>query len=163
ELERIVTRCLRKDPDRRFQHMEDLEVALQELKEESDSGALASTPAATVAHRRRVAPWVAAGVVSLLAIGGAGWFVGRSRQASPVPTLNRLTSDSGLSYQPALSPDGKLLAYASDRSGDGNLDIWVKQVAGGDPIRLTRHAAHDSQPAFSPDSTQIAFRSERDG
>ena len=44
EVERVITRCLRKDPRRRFQHMDDLKVALEELKEESDSGPLAATP-----------------------------------------------------------------------------------------------------------------------
>jgi serine/threonine protein kinase len=43
ELERIITRCLRKNPERRFQTMADLKVALQELKEESDSGTLQVT------------------------------------------------------------------------------------------------------------------------
>ena len=38
ELERIIARCLRKDPGRRFQHMEDLRVALEEVKEESEDG-----------------------------------------------------------------------------------------------------------------------------
>jgi hypothetical protein len=41
ELERIVAICLRKDPDRRIQHIEDVRVELEALKEESDSGALA--------------------------------------------------------------------------------------------------------------------------
>ncbi len=45
EVERIVRRCLRKDPAHRFQHMDDLKVALEELKEESDSGELAERPA----------------------------------------------------------------------------------------------------------------------
>ena len=42
DLEKIITRCLRKDPSRRFQHMADLKMALEELKEESDSGCSAS-------------------------------------------------------------------------------------------------------------------------
>src|SRR5207237_4972164 len=42
EVERVVLRCLRKDPARRFQHMDDLKVALEELKEESDSGGLSA-------------------------------------------------------------------------------------------------------------------------
>ena len=56
-----------------------------------------------------------------------------------------------------------MLAYASDRSGEGNLDIWVKQLAGGEPLRLTDDQADDYEPAFSPDGSQIAFRSERRG
>jgi eukaryotic-like serine/threonine-protein kinase len=45
DLEKVIQRCLRKDRERRFQHMDDLKVALQELKEESDSGLLAAAPA----------------------------------------------------------------------------------------------------------------------
>ena len=102
-----------------------------------------------------------------MAVAGASWWLGQSgssdsdvRQKS---VLASLTSDFGLTYQPSLSPDGKLLAYASDRAGEGNLDIWVQQVGGGQPVRLTRHEADESEPHFSPDSTRIVFRSERDG
>ena len=46
ELEKIINRCLRKDRERRYQHMADMKITLQELKEESDSGTLAGTPPA---------------------------------------------------------------------------------------------------------------------
>jgi Tol biopolymer transport system component len=78
-------------------------------------------------------------------------------------TLTQVTTDSGLSSYPALSPDGKWLAYASDRGGAGNLDIWLRQIDGGDPIPLTTNPADDYDPSFSADGTKIAFRSERDG
>ena len=75
--------------------------------------------------------------------------------------LTRLTADPGLSWEPSISPDGKLVAYASDRA-ESNLDIWVKQTTGGEPIRLTTDPADDRQPDFCSDG-RIVFRSERNG
>jgi Tol biopolymer transport system component len=43
-----------------------------------------------------------------------------------------------------------------------NLDIWVQQLAGGEPIRLTHDPADDREPSFSPDGSKIAFRSDRE-
>ena len=75
-----------------------------------------------------------------------------------------MTFDSGLTTDPAVSPDGKLMAYASDRDGSGRLHIWVQQfMAGGQAVQLTRGDAEDNQPAFSPDGSKLVFRSERDG
>ena len=167
DLEKIIYRCLRKDPEYRFQHMDDLKVALRELKEESDSGKL--RPVASIAAgktgRRRLA-WIG-GAALLIAAGGALWlrFHGRPEVTSTAtnPALTRVTADSGWSTDPALSPDGKLIAYASDRGGQGNLNIWLKQVGGGESIQLTRHDADDRDPVFSPDGRTIAFHSEREG
>ena len=108
----------------------------------------------------------AAGVAVLtvaVAFGGWALWQGGAPAASHALVLTRLTSDTRLTTDPAVSPDGALLAYASDRSEEGNLDIWVQQLAGGTALRLTSHPAEDREPAFSPDGTRIAFRSERDG
>ena len=75
----------------------------------------------------------------------------------------RLTTGSDLNMEPTVSPDGEWVAYASDRSGEGNLDIWMQRLSGGEAVRLTRDAADEREPAFSADGSRIAFRSEREG
>ena len=84
-------------------------------------------------------------------------------EVGPAPFLTRLTSDVGWTDYPAISLDGKFLAYASDRSGDDNLDIWVQQIPDGPPVRLTHHAADEVEPSFSADGSRIAFQSSRLG
>lgn len=161
ELQRVILRCLRKDVEQRFQSMRDVRLALEDLKEDIDSGVLAA-PAVDNPKRKLVALGLLAGA---LGVSGVWWGVhrqaGRQAQSRPEPT--RLTSDSGSSDAPALSPDGKLLAYASDRAGENNFDLWIKQVPQGEPVRLTSHRANEYDPAFSPDGTRIAYRSEQDG
>ena len=102
-------------------------------------------------------------LISLAATVALTWWLARPSPPPPAPTFTRLTSDSGLTTDPALSPDGKLVAYASDRAGSGNLDIWRQQLATGEAVRLTNDPADESEPTFSPDGSRIAFRSERDG
>jgi Tol biopolymer transport system component len=165
DLEKMIVRCLRKSPDRRWQSMADLKVALEDLLEESDSRSLAE-PAVSMPAPRRARALVTG--VALVTIGalmfGAWWRVIRTRpDIGPKPFLTRLTSDVGWTDYPAISLDGKILAYASDRSGEGNLDIWIQQIPDGSPVRLTRHAADDVDPSFSADGSRIAFQSSRLG
>ena len=164
ELERIVDKCLAKDAAERYQHAEDLLVDLQRLRQELETGA--PKPAARPTPARRFSPAViaAAGAVLLVAVGLTWWLAGSSETAAPPQyKLTQITRDTGYTADPALSPNGQLLAYASDRQGDGNLDIWVQQLTGGgNPVRLTQHEADDHAPSFSPDGSRIVFLSDRD-
>jgi serine/threonine protein kinase/Tol biopolymer transport system component len=161
ELEKLVLRCLRKDPERRTQHLADVKLALEDLKEESDSGKL-RVP--RQAPGRRTARWaIPAAIVLVLATAEAARWLWHAPEAAAPTVLTRLTSDTGLTTDPALSPDDKLLAYVSDRAGEGRLNIYVRQVGGGEPLRLTRDPTNERGPSFSPDGTTVAYHSEQDG
>jgi eukaryotic-like serine/threonine-protein kinase len=169
DLEKVIVRCLRKNPDRRWQSMADLKVALEELREEYESGALAAAGVSTTIGRWRRPSWLgleaSAVLIAVLAVAAVGlWrWLRTPETVAPRPSLVRLTSDVGWTDHPAISRDGKLLAFASDRSGDGNLDIWVQQIPDGSPVRLTRDAGDDIDPSFSADGSRIAFHSSRSG
>ncbi len=46
---------------------------------------------------------------------------------------------------------------------DGNFDLFIQSVDGGEPIRITSSPANETQPAWSPDGGRLAFRSDEDG
>src|SRR5262249_7292641 len=104
-----------------------------------------------------------AAIVALVAVAMTRSRTASGPQGMEDAEIERLTADSGLAISPAVSPDGRLLAFASDRSGRGDLDIWIQQSAGGVPVRLTDDPTDDTEPEFSPDGSQIVFRSDRDG
>jgi eukaryotic-like serine/threonine-protein kinase len=83
DLEKVITRCLRKDPARRFQHMADVKVALQELKEKSESGKLPVESAAAKPQRN----WRRLGAAALVAcIAGGAWLLWPGpKQPPPAP------------------------------------------------------------------------------
>lgn len=91
---------------------------------------------------------------------GVAWRLFHRPGATAPHRITRLTYERVATW-PAISADGKLLAYASDR--EGKFDIYVQQMSGHQPIRVTRNEADNFQPSFSPDGSHIAFRSERDG
>ena len=160
QLEWVVARCLRKDPERRFQHMRDLRLALEDVLQELES------PRRRNLRLSSLTLWqLSSSALALVAVlfGGLWWgTAGDPARLVQPPVLTRVTSVSGLTVDPALSRRGRLLGYASDRSGDGNLDIWVQQLGGGGS-RRTRDPADDRQPSFHPDGTRMVFRSERRG
>ena len=123
----------------------------------------AHVPARSASVRRVALLWAGLAVAAVVIVAIGLWTWLRPTSATPELNLTRLTYDTGASIDPAISRDGKLLAYTSDRGGDGNLDLWVQYVGQRSPLRLTRGEAVNWQSAFSPDGARIVFRSERDG
>ncbi len=79
-----------------------------------------------------------------------------------------LTSGNHSAFDPQISPDGRWIAFTSDRSGKDDRkrnDIWLMPTAGGRPRLLTTGSAEDldDTPRWSPDSKRIAFVSNRSG
>ena len=158
-LDRTLRKCLEKDPDARWQSARDLKDELQWI-----AGASTGIPAvkqpARPPRRREIAAWVAASIF-LAGLAAAIWL--RSPSGVSNLPLTRVTWDAGVSASPAISPDGQLLAYSSDRDGQNNLDLYVQRAGGGTPVRLTHTDEDESEPAFSPDGSSIAFSSSAGG
>jgi len=145
ELERLIARCLRKDAERRIQHMGDVKLALEELKEESDSGKQRVAPS----PRRHILPWATLVLVSLvLIVGGVtwwlthsaayriGWFSRPSLPEALVPesAQRQLTANphGDAIYVAEMSPDAKYLAY-----GDLVPGLHIQTVDTGDTLTLS--------------------------
>ena len=107
-------------------------------------------------RKSKVIRWIAA--ITTLAVAGACAFFALSRRIVPrdghaVP----LTTFRGFEANPAMSPDGRQVAFTWNGENQDNFDIYVVPIASGTPIRLTTDSADDVSPAWSPDGSTIAF------
>jgi serine/threonine protein kinase/Tol biopolymer transport system component len=158
-LERVVRACLAKDPDDRWQSAHDVASELRWIGERRDE--LPTKP-----RGRLRAVWlVFSGAVGALVVAGLVWLAQGRSAGVRAPTTHqvseavRFTHEAGLFESPSWSADGKLVAFASNRTG--NFEVYVRRVDGGQEINVTEHPSEDIQPAFSPDGRSIAFVSTR--
>ncbi|MFC6996939.1 S41 family peptidase [Rufibacter roseus] len=89
------------------------------------------------------------------------WIADRKAGTTNLGFARRLTSNEGAETSPHFSPDGKWLAFTGQY--DGNTDVYVIPVEGGQPKRLTWHPGNDAVNGWTPDSKSVLFVSGREG
>lgn len=156
ELDRILARCLEREPELRYQTASDLAADLRRLKRDLEGGPRSMILEPAARPPRKAWPWAAAAAaVAVLGLAAAWW----SLRAPPrLPyALVPLTALPGVESQPTFSPDGNQVAFSWNSETENNWDIYVKVIDSATPLRLTSNPATDSSPAWSPDGKQIVF------
>ncbi len=176
QFQRIIDRCLAKDPSRRFQTVLDLRNALDVLRDElrSDELSLRDLPGAESVPSRRAtgAPRkvatmlpAAALVIIGMVVGGAGVAALRRPSSVALPTggeagaawdlVPLLASQDIMPGAPAFSRDGSQVVYAANQNGQW--DLWVAPADGGAATKLTDTPEAEAHPAYSTDGSLIAY------
>ena len=150
-IRQLIQRCVRREPKRRLQHIGD---ARLELEENTAGGA---TGGCRGSARRGRLSWAAALVGS---VGGrCGRVVssyGLIQRTTPLSVqVYRLTDMVGLEETPAISPDGKSVAFVAEI--EGRRQIWLRLLAGGTPLAITRDDVDHYGPRWSPDSGSLIY------
>jgi Tol biopolymer transport system component len=153
----LLQQCLEKDSKRRRRDIGDARIDID------DAISLTGTPRATQSSAA-LRLWRTAAIVSVVAlvVGGTmtAWLVRRSSSAPAATgptrvTAAQLTSYAGSQSVAALAPDGRSFVFVSDHGGSP--DIWLRQVSGGEPVRLTNDPFEEGDLAFAPDGESVYF------
>ena len=148
-VDQAVAKALAKTPADRFSTAGDFVAALQH--------AMAAAPPSTLTWRRRNVLVGVAPVVGVAVLAFGAWRLMRARPPSfALGRSEQVTADPGLEIQPALSPDGRLVAYAAGNAT--RMRIYLRPVGGGRTIPLTDDStAIEAQPRWSPDGNSLLF------
>ncbi len=151
-LDRVVRHCLEKTPDERFQHVRDLIFDLEALPP-------AARIAAPTRARLRVSRTSALTTIAVLLLTASAYFAGRwtvpAAEAPPVHRVLPLTDFPGLEEFSAISPDRKSVAFTA--SVGGRRQIFVRLLARGSPVSITRDAVDHQWPRWTPDGTSLLY------
>ena len=154
-LERVVRKCLAKDPDERWQNASDLASELKWIAEGGSQTAAVAAPAAP-AKRDRLGWLVASAGLLLLLTGGLLWW-NFARRAEPPMYFHAAVpfAASGV----AISPDGKTVALTAYSSQLNDYALWTYEI-GGQRTNLLDGTQGATNPFWSPDEKYIGFFSD---
>lgn len=162
ELWQILNKALAKKPKDRYQSAAAMQAELGKLRRKVESGKTL-TGLRRSRHRLRLFQILASAAIVAGLVMGTLWLREILVPEDPRSgwVAQPLTHDPAWAADPALSPDESLIAYASGRSGNG--DIWLIDRDGGNPLQLTHDPAADRRPTWSPDGSLVYFTSFRSG
>jgi serine/threonine protein kinase len=153
EFERIVLKCLEKDPELRYQSATELATDLRRLEATSSTVTVAATP------KKHLPVVGAAAIVAALLL----WprFSRNEGAGTPALRWEQLTNFNDSAEIPTLSRDGKLVAFLRGPGGFGNSmnagQIWFKSLPEGEPFQLTKTPFRKQTISFSQDSSRLYF------
>jgi serine/threonine protein kinase len=160
KLEEIINKALEKDRDVRYQHASELRADLKRLKRDTESGHSRAISSTGITAQPRVRPWLFTFVAVILLAAAVFYQVwkpaGLFRTSfPPVQPTHRQITFLGDATFPALSPDGKFVAYVSGKKGQETL--MLQDLKGGQAIGLSQASAIWN-PKWSPDGSELAAR-----
>jgi len=151
-LQRVVHRCMEKNPEQRFQSASDLAFALDAL---SESGISSAVAIGAPGQRRwvKVLAW-STGLVAVVALAAVFY----SRRAfrtghTGLGLAHRQITFVGNAYMPAISPDGRSVAYVTV-SLEGEQKLMLQDLSGGPSLELL-HGRELHDPTWSPDGSEL--------
>ncbi len=164
-LEHIITTCLQKNPEDRFQNAHDVKIDLQWIASGRPAAAVTTVAAPPTSLRRERIGWTSALLATLLLAALATYFLSRPRRPAQVlrtvidapekSTLNLTGDNAG---PPVLSPSGTMMTFAAN-GADGKSTLWVRAMNS-----LETRALPDTTgavfPFWAPDSNSIGFFAE---
>ncbi len=155
----LLQRCLKKEVKQRLQAIGDARIVIEETISGGPSlfdvgmegGAQGAAEATAL---RRMLPWATALVFAIVAAVLAVAYFTRTPQQTSFH-FSTVTNFPGIQAQPALSPDGRSVAFVSNR--DGQFNIYVGLISGGRLVQVTNDPNLKVRPAWSPDGTTIVY------
>jgi Tol biopolymer transport system component len=150
-VQRLLRRCLEKDARRRLHDIADARIEIDDALMTP-----ANVQGAPSRHGSSRVAWLLAGAALSATVAAIVFRVPNRAVAEPASIqVQRLTDLVGLEEMPAISPDGRIVAFAAV-SGTGR-QIFVRLLAGGAPLALTRNPVDHYGPRWAPDSGSIIY------